>query len=174
MPVPPPPLELPVPLEPAPDDPPPLVEPLLVEPLLLELAPIDPPLLVEPPLEEPLLVEVPPLPELGPPLDPPLDPEEFPVVPEEPPLEDRFQLPLLEVPHPPPAHRPASSKQPNAAASLARRLERRPALGRVLFTCLFIVSPAPVVATRFTYALMRGGPKMAHGEWCAGVLGESR
>jgi hypothetical protein len=95
-------------------------------------------------------------------------------VPEEPPLEVTFQAPGLEVPHPPPAHRPARSRQPNAAASLPRRLERRPGPGRVLFTCLFIVSPAPVVATRFTQALMRGSPKMAHGESSAGVLGESR
>jgi hypothetical protein len=145
MPVPPVPLELPVPLEPVPDDPPPLVEPLLVEPLLPEPLLVDPPLLEEPLPGEPLLVEVPPLPELG----APLDPDEFPVVPEEPPLEDTLQAPGLEVPHPPPAHRPASSKQPNAAASLARRLERRPGRARALFTCLFIVSPAPVVATRF-------------------------
>jgi hypothetical protein len=143
MPVPPPPLELPVPLEPVPDEPtPPLVEPLLVEPLLLEPVPIDPPLLVEPLPEEPLLVGLPLLPEV--------DPEEFPVAPDEPPLADRFQPPGLEVPHPPPAHRPARSRQPNAAPSLARRLERRPGIGRLSLACLFIVSPVPVVTTRFT------------------------
>jgi hypothetical protein len=146
MPVPPPPLELLVPLEPVPDDPPPLVEPLLLEPL-----PVDPPLLVEPLPEEPLLVEPPPLPELG----PPLEPEEFPAVPEEPLLPDKLQPPGPDVPHPPPAHRPARSKQPNAAASLARGLERRPGIGRM-------------------FPLMRGGPEMAHGESHAGVLGESR
>jgi hypothetical protein len=125
---------------------PPLVEPLLGDPLLVDPLPVDPPLLVEPLPVEPLLVEPAPLPEP----DPPLDPEELPVPPEEPPTPDGFQDPGLDVPQPPPAQTPARSKQPNAAASLPRRLDRRSGIGRTFLVCLFIVSLAPLVATRFT------------------------
>jgi hypothetical protein len=142
MPVPPP-LE-PLELEPLPD-PLLLVEP---EPLLVEPLPVDPPLLVEPLPVEPLLVELAPFPEL----DPPPFPEEPPVLPEEPPLpDDTLHDPGLDVPQPPPTQSPARSKQPNAAASLVRRPERRSGNGGTFLWCLFIVSMPPVVGTRFTH-----------------------
>jgi hypothetical protein len=128
---------------------PPLVEPPPVEPLLVDPLPVDPPLLVEPLPVEPLLVEPAPLPEP----DPPFDPEELPVPPEDPPLEDTLQDPGLDVPQPPPAQTPARSRQPKAAASLARPLDRRSGIGRTFLVCLFIVSLAPVVATRFTQGI---------------------